>query len=88
MLAHRCTVAGGLPGLAALALFATAAPYVIFASEVKPYSFDVAVAMLLLWLALDLRGLDLSVQKRTPGGNHWWGFGLVLASHQFLWSLR
>jgi hypothetical protein len=53
----------GLPGLAALALFATAAPHVVFASQVKPYSFDVAVALLLLWLALDLRGLDLSVQK-------------------------
>jgi len=57
-----------LAGLVALALFATAGPYVVFASEVKQYSFDAAVAMLLLWLALDLRGSSLSVGKALRAG--------------------
>jgi hypothetical protein len=50
-------------GLVALALFATAVPYVVFASQVKQYSSDVAVGMLLLWLALALRDVNLSAWK-------------------------
>ena len=55
-----------LEGLAvpiALALFATAAPLVIFASQVKQYSSDVAVALLLLWLALDLEARGSSPRR-------------------------
>ncbi|MGA2711563.1 MAG: glycosyltransferase family 39 protein [Bryobacteraceae bacterium] len=57
-----------LAGLVALALFATAAPYVVFASQVKQYSFDIAVALLLFWLALDVRGSNLSVGKALRAG--------------------
>lgn len=52
-----------LGGLVALALFATAIPLVIFASQVKQYSSDVAVAMLLLWLALDLGDAEPSIWR-------------------------
>ena len=45
----------GFAGVTSLALFATAAPFTLFASQVKQYSFDVAVAVALLWLALDIR---------------------------------
>ena len=45
-------VSGKLGGFTALALFAAGAPLVYYASEVKQYSSDVFVAVLLLWLAL------------------------------------
>jgi hypothetical protein len=38
----------------ALALFVAAGPLIAFTSQVKQYSTDVAIAVLLLWLALDL----------------------------------
>jgi hypothetical protein len=59
---------GGLASVVALAMFATAAPYVAFGSQVKPYSCDVAVAVLLLWLALDLRKLGPSAWRRLLVG--------------------
>jgi hypothetical protein len=50
----------GFAGIVALALFATGLPYVIYASQVKQYSFDVAVAVLFLWLALACSEQSLS----------------------------
>ena len=46
----------GLAAPIALALFATAGPLVIFGSEVKQYSVDVALAVFLLWLLARSRG--------------------------------
>lgn len=53
----------GLAGPVALALFATAPPFLTFGSQVKQYSSDVVVAILLLLLALDLRRPDVSLQR-------------------------
>lgn len=66
----------GLTSLVALALFATAVPLVVFASQVKQYSSDVAVAMLLLWLALHL-GVGTS--------SLWRGLGAGMAGAVLVW---
>ncbi|HEY2548900.1 MAG TPA: glycosyltransferase family 39 protein [Candidatus Acidoferrum sp.] len=58
----------GLAAPIALALFATAAPLVAFGSEVKQYSVDVAVAVFLLWLSLDLAGRDLTLRRALWAG--------------------
>lgn len=56
-------VLDGLAALIAVALFAAAAPFVVFAAQVKQYSTDVAVAVLLLWLALDLEARGVSPRR-------------------------
>ena len=54
----------GLAAPVALALFATATPLVFFAAQVKQYSTDVFVAVLLLWIALRLEETaDLSRRR-------------------------
>jgi hypothetical protein len=58
----------GLAAPIALALFATAGPLVLFGSEVKQYSVDVALAVFLLWLSLDLAGRDISLRCSLWGG--------------------
>ena len=55
----------GLAAPIALALFATAAPLVTFGSEVKQYSVDVAVAVFLIWLSLNLASRDITL-RLTP----------------------
>ena len=53
----------------AVALFALATPLITFGAEVKQYSSDVAVALLLLWLALELRPPNLAPRRAL-----WIGF--------------
>jgi hypothetical protein len=50
VLCRRCLTRG--EALLALALFALAEPLVFYASELKPYAFDVLAAIALLWAAL------------------------------------
>ena len=66
----------GLAGLVALALFSTAIPFVAYASQVKQYSSDIAVAMLLLWLALLLK-------DSQPSGSC--GFRVGIAGAILVW---
>ncbi|MEI9953251.1 MAG: hypothetical protein WDO74_30805 [Pseudomonadota bacterium] len=56
---HRVTglVLRGAAQPVALALFATAPPLIVYSAQAKQYSSDVAVALLILWLALKIRDL-------------------------------
>ncbi|HEY1269205.1 MAG TPA: hypothetical protein VGH16_18245 [Candidatus Binatia bacterium] len=57
----------GLAVPVAVLLFAAAMPFIFYAAQTKQYSADVLVAVLLLWLALDLdAGANLS-QRRALG---------------------
>ena len=47
----------------ALVLFAISEPLIYYASEVKQYSSDVAIALLLLWAIADVRSDRLKVSK-------------------------
>jgi len=58
----------GLAAPIALALFVTAGPLVIFGSEVKQYSVDVAVAVFLLWLSLNLAGRAVTLRQALWAG--------------------
>ena len=58
----------GLPAAIALALFATARPLVVFGSEVKQYSSDVAIAALLLWVASELTKGAVSFRRSVIAG--------------------
>ena len=58
----------GLAVPAALALFGAAVPLVAFGSQIKQYSSDVAVALLLLWLALELTEPILSLRRALWAG--------------------
>src|SRR6185503_5885584 len=49
----------------ALALFAASAPLVYYASEVKQYSSDVFIALLLLWLAGEVQELNHEGTQRN-----------------------
>ncbi|MEX0804158.1 MAG: glycosyltransferase family 39 protein [Candidatus Binatia bacterium] len=51
-------VCNGVGAPVALALFATAIPFLFYAAQVKQYSADIAVSVLLLWLALYLAQHD------------------------------
>jgi hypothetical protein len=54
----------GLAAPVAVALFAAAMPFIFYAAQTKQYSTDVLVAVLLLWLALDLdAGATLSAPR-------------------------
>ena len=90
-----------LPPLAAsiaLVLFSTAAALIVFGSEVKQYSTDVAAAVLLLWLAFDLAGREISVQLALRAGLAgallmWFSqaavlmaFGLACSLAAFVWA--
>jgi hypothetical protein len=57
----------GLAAPVALALFATARPLVVFAAQVKQYSSDVAIAVLLLWVATELVG-KISLRRSLLAG--------------------
>jgi hypothetical protein len=50
-------------GLVALALFASVEPLVYYAAEVKQYGVDVAVGLLVLWLALRLAARPAGVAR-------------------------
>jgi hypothetical protein len=67
-------VLDGFAPAIALALFATAAPLIAYTSQVKQYSTDVAVAVLLLWLALGLEGSAVSTRRAL-----WSGFAGMIA---------
>ncbi len=54
---------GKTGAFAALTLFAAGAPVVYYASEVKQYSSDVFIALLLLWLAGEIQSFN---HKATP----------------------
>ena len=58
----------GLAARVALALFAVAPPLVAYSSQVKQYSSDVAIAVLLLWLASDLSLKGLSLRRSLLAG--------------------
>jgi hypothetical protein len=58
----------GLAAPVALALFATAPPLVAYTSQVKQYSSDVAVAVLLLCLAADLAMRKVSLRRSLVAG--------------------
>jgi hypothetical protein len=55
--AHRLLPGGAVP--LALLFFALSGPLIYYSASVKPYSSDVAVALLLLWLATELRDSQL-----------------------------
>ena len=61
-------VLDGFGPAVALALFATSVPFVAFASQVKQYSTDVAIAVLLLWIALGLEGPAVSRRRALWAG--------------------
>ncbi|MPZ76284.1 MAG: hypothetical protein GEU77_07145 [Deltaproteobacteria bacterium] len=57
-------VCDGVGAPVALALFATAIPFLFYAAQVKQYSADIAVSVFLLWLALYLAQHD-STRRRA-----------------------
>ncbi len=58
---------GNTGSFMSLALFAAGAPLVYYASEVKQYSSDVFVAVLLLWLAGEIIIHEEHKDSKTPG---------------------
>jgi len=68
-------VLGDVEAAVATILFAFAAPLIVFAGNVKQYSTDVAVAVLLLWIAVDLT--DRPVPRRRAVVAGLLGAGLV-----------
>lgn len=56
-------VLGGAGPVAAVALFATAAPFILYGSIVKQYSTDLCVAVLLWWLAAELATRPLTARR-------------------------
>ena len=71
LLAFACVVRrllGGIAAPVALALFATAPSLIAFATQVKQYSSDVAIAVILLLVATDLATKDLSLRRSLVAG--------------------
>ncbi len=58
----------GLGPLVAVAMFAAAVPLIHFGSMVKPYSVDVLVAVLLMWLAIELGSQTMTSLRRWAAG--------------------
>jgi hypothetical protein len=61
MIARR--VLNGIGPVVSMLLFVSAGPFILFATEVKQYSSDVAAALLLLWLSIEYR--------RNPKSSSW-----------------
>ncbi len=61
IVARRFVSSAGLP--IAVGLFAIGDPLIYYASEVKQYSTDVAIALLLFWALMDLRTRRLTIPR-------------------------
>jgi hypothetical protein len=68
-------VLDGMGPAVAVALFACAAPLVVYGAQVKQYSTDTAVAVLLLWLAVELQA-----RGPTPRRAFWAGLAGAVAA--------
>ena len=87
LVAFACVVRRLLDGIAApiaLALFATAPSLVAFATQVKQYSSDVAIAVILLAVATSLATEEVSL-KNSLGAGAIGAVGVGFRSPRFWW---
>jgi Dolichyl-phosphate-mannose-protein mannosyltransferase len=58
----------GTSGLAALGLFASSRAFIIYSSQVKQYSTDITVSVILLWLATNFANKEVNLRRCTVAG--------------------